>query len=261
LIETDTNDWDPGAYQRFRGLRLQPALDLLARVPDLPSGDVVDLGCGAGDAAAALAKLGRPLIGVDRSKAMLAEARKLTIYDRFEEADIGGWAPAGPPALIFSNAALHWLDDHEVLLPRLAQALACGGTLAVQMPHQNNAPSHRLWPSLAAEFWGDEYAGLFPPGAHEPAVYHRLLRGQGDLTLWETSYFQTLPVSGTGHPVRLFTEASYARPLLQRLDPARRERLISAYEAAIDKTYPRAADGTVLFPFRRLFFTLTRGDG
>ena len=48
-------DWDPEAYARFRDLRLRPALDLLARVPQLPAGDVVDLGCGAGAAGPALA--------------------------------------------------------------------------------------------------------------------------------------------------------------------------------------------------------------
>ena len=37
-------DWNPEAYARFRGLRLRPALDLLAQVGDLPLGDVVDLG-------------------------------------------------------------------------------------------------------------------------------------------------------------------------------------------------------------------------
>ena len=29
------------------------------------------------------------------------------------------------------------------------------------------------------------------------------------------------------------------------------------YEEVMEKAYPRGADGTVLFPFRRLFFTLT----
>ena len=41
-----TEDWDPGAYSRFRGLRLRPAIDLLAQVGPLPPGAVVDLGCG-----------------------------------------------------------------------------------------------------------------------------------------------------------------------------------------------------------------------
>lgn len=250
-------DWDPGAYQRFRGLRLRPALDLIRGLPPLPAGEVVDLGCGSGAAGPALTTLGRRITGVDKSPAMLAEARETDVYLGFAETDVAEWVPESPPALIFSNAALHWLNDHEDLMPRLARFLTPGGVLAVQMPHQNMAPSHRLWPSLAGEFWGDRYQSLFPTGAHQPAVYHRLLRPLGALELWETDYYQTLPASDQGHPVRLFTEASFARPLLQSLDGDAKARLISAYEAAVEKTYPRAEDGTVLFPLRRLFFTLT----
>ncbi|MAE89255.1 MAG: trans-aconitate methyltransferase, partial [Pelagibaca sp.] len=32
------NDWDPGLYHRFRGLRLRPAIDLLRSVGPLPEG-------------------------------------------------------------------------------------------------------------------------------------------------------------------------------------------------------------------------------
>ena len=251
------SDWDPGAYDRFRGLRLRPAIDLLRAVPALPPGPVIDLGCGAGAAGQALSDRGQPLIGVDRSPNMLAEARASGHYQQLVEADVGTWSPEAPAALIFSNAALQWLDDHDSLMPRLARALTPGGTLAVQMPPQNNAPSHRLWPTLAEEFWGASVTASLPAGSREPALYHRLLRPLGQVSVWETAYYQVLPASDVAHPVRLFTEASYARPLLQALDPAMQARLISAYEAAIEKTYPRAADGTVLFPFRRLFFTVT----
>jgi trans-aconitate 2-methyltransferase len=49
------DDWSPGAYDAFRDFRLRPALDLLTRVPpDLPEGDVVDLGCGSGAVGPAL---------------------------------------------------------------------------------------------------------------------------------------------------------------------------------------------------------------
>ena len=41
-------DWDPVRYGAFRDLRLRPALDLLAQVPESAAGDVVDLGCGDG---------------------------------------------------------------------------------------------------------------------------------------------------------------------------------------------------------------------
>ena len=145
----EKKDWNPEAYARFRGLRLRPALDLLAQVGDLPPGDIIDLGCGDGAAAAALAGRfpGRRLVGVDASPAMLERASG---YDAKVEADIAGWRPETPPALIFSNAVLHWLPDHAALMPRLARFLAPGGVLAVQMPRQQGAPSHRFLRDIAA---------------------------------------------------------------------------------------------------------------
>lgn len=253
-----TNDWNPGTYHRFRGQRLQPALDLLARIGGLPDGDVVDLGCGSGAAAPALAArfAGRQLIGVDSSDAMLAEAGALGRYARLECADIAEWRPEDRPALIFSNAALHWLHGHEALLPRLAGMLAPDGVLAVQVPHQNNAPSHRVWLSLVNEMFPGAYDASGGPGILLPADYHRILSPLGRLELWETEYYQALPADEDGHPVRRFTEATFARPILSALDDTQQARLIAAYEAVMDKAYPRGADGTVLFPFRRLFFTL-----
>jgi trans-aconitate 2-methyltransferase len=44
--------------------------------------------------------------------------------------------------VVFSNAALHWLPDHEGLFGRLAAALNPGGQLAVQMPANHDHPSH-----------------------------------------------------------------------------------------------------------------------
>ena len=69
-------DWDPGAYARFRGLRLRPALDLLMQVPALPAGDGgrSRLRRRRGGGGAATPVSGRPLIGVDASPAMLAKA-------------------------------------------------------------------------------------------------------------------------------------------------------------------------------------------
>jgi trans-aconitate 2-methyltransferase len=240
---------------------LRPALDLLAQVPDLPPGDVVDLGCGTGAVAGPLATRfpGRRLVGVDASPAMLTEAEATGLYARLDRADVAMWSPATPPALIFSNAALHWLDDHAALLPRLADVLAPGGVLAVQMPRQYDSPSHRLLREVAAELFPDrfDWRGWVPPVA-APEVYDRLLRPLGVLDIWETEYLQRLAPEEAGHPVRHFTASTAMRPILERLDAPEADRFVTAYDAALDESYPAAADGSVLMPFRRLFMILGR---
>ncbi len=257
-------NWKPESYGRFGDIRLQPARDLLARVGDLPAGDIIDLGCGSGVMGAALAERypGRRHIGVDQSPRMLGKALEAGDFTDLIEQDIADWAPQTPPALIYSNAALQWLDGHETLLPRLAESLVPEGVLAVQMPHQNMAPSHRGWGVAFAGLFGDVEVGKRPE-VHAPEAYFDLLAPFGTVSLWETEYLQLLPPATDGdlggHPVRLFTESTYGRPYLEAAgDTAAQARLIETYEAAMAVAYPPREDGSVLFPFRRMFFVLRR---
>ena len=142
-------------------------------------------------------------------------------------------------------------------MPRLAGMLGKGGTLAVQMPHQNNAHSHRVWGSLAEEFFPQRVDFEAGPSVLLPSQYHAMLSKLGDVSIWETEYYQRLGADEAGHPVRRFTESTYARPILEVLDAEEQAMLVQRYEQVMEKAYPRAEDGTVLFPFRRMFFTLT----
>lgn len=256
-------DWNPAAYARFRGLRLRPALDLLAQVPELPAGGIIDLGCGNGAAGPALKQRfpDRSLTGVDASAAMLAEAGRAGSHDALAEADIADWQPEAAPALIFSNAALHWLGDHGALMPRLAGFLAPGGSLAVQMPRQYGAPSHRFLRDFAADMFPDRFpAGDGQAPVMTPVEYHRLLARHGRVDVWETDYVQRLKPVPAGHPVRHFTESTAMRPYLEAMNATEAVEFTLRYDAALDAAYPVEADGSVLFPFRRLFFTLTRTE-
>jgi trans-aconitate 2-methyltransferase len=129
--------WDPDVYERYKTYRDRPALDLLLQIPaDLGPEEIWDLGCGTGEHAALLAAR-HPLArvhGLDSSADMLAQARRRPAGVDWRQGDIADFDPATPPHLIFSNAALHWLGDHQRLIPRLANLLSEGGVLAIQMP-------------------------------------------------------------------------------------------------------------------------------
>lgn len=251
MSDTPQRDWNPGTYDRFRGLRLRPALDLLAAVGEVPAGEVTDLGCGSGAAGPMLQARfpGRRVTGVDASPAMLEAARATAAYDALMQADLRHWRPGVAPALIFCNAVLHWLPDHADLLPRLVAGLRPGGVLAVQVPGMNDAPSHAVWRELS----GRAETG---PGILTPAEYHRVLAPLGAVEVWETTYLHRLDAAEAGHPVRHFTQATYGRPFLDGLSENAAARLCARYDARMAEAYPCDADGSVLFPFRRVFFTL-----
>jgi len=249
--------WNVAAYEAFHDLRLRPALDLLARVPFCPPGDVVDLGCGSGAASSALRARfpERQLLGVDESADMLRKAASLSAYDKLDQGDIADWRPGTAPALIFSNAALHWLGGHEVLIPRLFEVLAAGGVLAVQMPSQLSRPSHQTMIAAAAEVRPDLFQGWRPfPGHLPPTVYADLLP-DADVEIWTTEYHHLLPASADGaHPVRGFSSSTAGRPVLSKLDQVEAKAFASAWDERLEEAYPRRSDGGVWFPFRRMFF-------
>jgi trans-aconitate 2-methyltransferase len=145
--------WKPEQYARFAAERRLPFDDLLALVEPQESPRVVDLGCGPGELTRELhRKLGaRQTVGVDSSPAMLEKARPLAGQGLdFRAADMATFSD-GPWDLVFSNAALHWVTDHEAFWPRLSALVAPGGQLAVQMPHNDHHPSHTVARRVAGE--------------------------------------------------------------------------------------------------------------
>jgi trans-aconitate 2-methyltransferase len=145
--------WDPEQYDRFKDERRQPFHHLLALTQPTPGGRVVDLGCGSGELTlvAHTYLQAADTLGIDRSPAMLAEARQFAGEGtRFERADIGTWQGTGFD-VVLANASLQWVPDHEALLGRLTAALNSGGQLAFQVPSNGDHPSHMIIREVAAE--------------------------------------------------------------------------------------------------------------
>lgn len=237
--------WSPQRYERFRAEREQPFWDLLQLVDVSPHGRVIDLGCGTG---ALTRELHRALhagetIGVDSSDSMLARAAQIGEPGlRFVKGDIGTWSPDGPRDVVFSNAALQWLDDHPRLFKRLRGWLAPGGVLAVQVPSNYDHASHTIAAEVALE---EPFASTTGGYTREssvlaPEAYAELLHALGlrDLHVRLQVYCHELPstddvvewVRGTlltdyqpRMPERVFDEyvSRYRRRLLDTLGDQR----------------------------------------
>lgn len=256
--------WDPGQYAKFAGPRLRPAADLVARVPDRPYRAGIDLGCGGGQVTALLRSRfpGLALTGIDNSPDMLAVAAKALPDVDFRLGDIGEAGLAAGHDLIVSNAAFHWLANHRAVLAALMAGLPSGGVLAVQMPRNHGAPSHRLLAEVVASpRWAARLAavtGIRP--VDEAADYTRLLRGAGaaEVDAWATDYVHVLPPAPASHPVLEWVKGTALRPYLDVLDEAEAAAFLATYREALSAAYPAEEGGCVLFPFRRVFFVASR---
>lgn len=251
--------WEPDRYLQFSDERLQPAIDLLNRIPLARSERIVDLGCGAGNVTRLLTQRWpeADITGLDSSPEMLDRARRVLPTARFELSGVEHWEPDGPPDLLFSNAALHWVGDHFSLFPRLLDSLSPGGVLAVQMPGNFEAPSHRLIRELAAS---PAWTGKLGPGRMGAVLpmadYQHILAPRCTrLSLWETTYWQSM--SGPA-PVLDWLRGTTLIPYLAPLDDVTRAAFLVELGASLAAAYPADATGTTLFPFRRIFILAQR---
>jgi trans-aconitate 2-methyltransferase len=247
--------WDPSKYLAFADHRSRPFFDLLARVSADAPRRVVDLGCGPGNLTATLA--GRwpdaALEASDSSPEMVAAARERGIDATV--LDVRDWQPAPDTDVVVSNAVLQWVSGHDELLARWVKQLPHGAWLAFQVPGNFDAPSHvRVREQAASEVWRDRLAPVVlreDDAVLDPAGYAALLSDAGcEVDAWETTYLQRLKGED---PVLEWVTGTALRPVRNTLSDEDWQRFRTELAPKLRSDYPRRADGTTWFPFRRVF--------
>lgn len=253
--------WDPTQYLKFSDHRLRPALELLDRIPLTSPSSIYDLGCGAGNITRLIANRwpSAAVYGLDNSREMLDKAAGEPSTIQWIDADAKTWTPDQPADLIYSNAALQWIDGHQDLFPHLVNQLAPRGCLAVQVPLSWQMPSHRLMRDTLAHGGlggipiGDEALrqSVGRKWVDDADKYYDLLIDLvSSLDIWETDYLQQLDGED---PVLEWVRSTGLRPILNGLNDADREVFEAAYRQRLRQQYPTRSNGRTLYPFRRLF--------
>jgi trans-aconitate 2-methyltransferase len=250
------SDWNPNKYLKFKDERTQPVHDLLSRIEIEDPKLILDLGCGPGNSTAALAKRwpSSEIMGLDSSKSMVEQA----INDHPEIKFIVGDAckdlsNLGHFDLIFANASLQWMPDHEVLIPHLYSMLNSKGVFAAQIPQFDRMPVSGIITDVERS---DEWAGFFEdfkPGFHFKPVgfyYDVLSKLANHIHIWVTDYYHMMP---THMAIMEMIESTGLRPYLDRLPPQGIPSFKNTILERIKIEYPNQIDGSVLFPFKRLF--------
>jgi len=247
--------WNPASYLKFERERTLPCRDLVSKIEINATSQIADLGCGPGNSTAVIAERWpeAEIVGVDNSPEMLKAARESGIAAEWELSDIRKWNPRVLFDLVFSNAALQWIPDHEKEIPRLFSFVARGGALAFQIPTHTD-----LWYNILEELLhSSKWSGRFRDASsdfysNELGFYYDLLSPRSkQLDLWETEYYHVL-----SNPENIveWTKGTALRPLLDRLPNSEsRSAFLAEYSEAISKAYPKQPDGAALFPFLRRF--------
>jgi trans-aconitate methyltransferase len=137
--------WNPQDYAQHSLGQETWARELLTRVDLQPNDVVLDVGCGDGRTTAAIAKSvprGR-VVGVDLSADMVAHAieRYCTppVHNlHFEQADAAALKFESEFSVVFSNAALHWVQDQRAAVHGIGRALRPRGRFLAQFGGYGN---------------------------------------------------------------------------------------------------------------------------
>ena len=249
--------WNPDIYNTFKEQRYEPFYDLLALVKVRLDLEVIDLGCGTGELTGKLSDHlpGARVLGIDASAEMLRDAGTLSRENlRFEQSDIETQLQNPEKYdLIFSNAALQWIDGHQKLFPEIISSLKKGGQLVVQVPSNHEHFTHRTLKQMAAE---EPFKSAFNGWSRGVSVlsienYSRILfdNGAREITVYEKIYPHILT---DAMAIYHWTSGTAMIPYVGKLEESLKADFIKEYQQRLLKEYPQQP---VFYPFKRILMS------
>ena len=173
--------WLPEQYRRCAPYVPELGRGLIDLLDPSPGDRILDLGCGDGELALRLAARGCTVVGVDRSAAFVAAARRRGV--RAQVADARRLAATGLAAGsfdgVFSNAVLHWIREPAPVIAGVRRLLRTGGCFVAEFGGAGNIAT--VHGALRAAFVrrGLDPAVRDPWYFPAPQSYRALLEGGG----------------------------------------------------------------------------------
>ena len=258
--------WNPAAYAANSAVQQSWARELIARLHLCGDEHILDVGCGDGKVTAELARAvpRGSVVGVDASAEMIGFARNTFPATeisnlKFQVADAREIRFPSRFDVVFSNAALHWVDDHEAILCGVAVALEAGGRLVVSCGGQGNAHDVflALRPEMRLKRWRDFFRRMpMPYFFYAPGDYEKWLPAYG----FKTHALKLAPKDATyagAEGLATWLRATWL-PFVQRVPENLREDFIAAVTARYLARHPADAAGKVRVRMVRLEIEATK---
>jgi trans-aconitate 2-methyltransferase len=249
--------WSPDTYNKFKKERFAPFYDLIELIEVKAPKKVLDLGCGTGELTRLLADhlTGSTVLGIDSSEEMLEQSAEYSNENtRFECRSIQEEIQREEKwDLIFSHAALQWVDDHEKLFPSLIEKLSPGGQILVQVPSNQDHYSQVALISLASEVSFKEVLGgwVRQTPVLQIGTYADILFKQGGsaITVYEKVYPHIVKDAGSLYE---WISGTALIPYMERLPEKWRDSFKEKYRKKLAEEFK---DSPLFYPFKRILLT------
>lgn len=132
------NKWNGNVYDKSLDFVSKYGKELLILLEPQHGETILDLGCGTGDLAAELAKLGCKVVGIDASSEMLQDAKAKYPHISFIESDAHHYVKSNMYDKVLSNAAMHWMKDIKTVIKNVYESTKPGGTFVCEFGAKGN---------------------------------------------------------------------------------------------------------------------------
>ena len=254
-------DWDTELYLLNEEGRNKAVFDLISHIPMKNPGRILDIGCGPGNSTVMLRNAfpDAEIIGLDSSPNMIGKAREAHGGITWLMRDLNGdVSDLGEFDILFSNSVMHWLQGHEVVLPRLFGLVGAGGVAAFQIPYFLGA----MYEEVSALAMSEKWDRLIP--VKEPAVFHDIGFYYDVLSscfsvfdLWTTKHTHVL--GSLGDILDFYTPTGFKGYFDQLDSQELREEFAADLMLMIKGLYSPQRDGKYLLRVERFFFVAKKG--
>jgi trans-aconitate 2-methyltransferase len=252
--------WNPADYAANSVVQQTWARELIAKFHLRGDEHILDVGCGDGKVTAEIARAvpHGSVTGIDASPQMIEFAKKTFLAKkfpnlRFRVMDARKIKFERQFDLVFSNAALHWVDDHQAILRGVARVLKSEGRLVVSCGGKGNAQDVfvALRPEMRLKRWREFFRAMPTPYFfYTPEDYEKWLPKFG----FKIQEIKLAPKDATYEGANGF--ATWLRttwiPYVQRVPENLREEFIAAVTERYVANHPPDADGKVHVKMVRL---------
>ena len=250
-------DWDSAQYLKFKKERTQPSIDLANRIPLSEPKRIIDIGCGPGNSTKVLLDKypNADILGVDYSENMLKKAAanypmlKFSAFDASSEI----WNLDKDYDIVFSNACIQWIPNHNELLRKMMSLLNDGGILAVQIPIQYNEPIYKIIQQVvSSQNQENRFSYSNPLNILNDSEYYDILSEiSKDFEIWTTTYYHRMK---NHRDIVEWYKSTALKPYLDRLDEDGQKAFLADVYSEVLTQYKTQANGEVILRFPRLFF-------
>jgi trans-aconitate methyltransferase len=248
-----TARWNAADYAANSVLQQTWARELIAQFNLRGDERILDVGCGDGKVTAEIARAVPHGVaaGIDASPQMIEFARKTFLPEEFPNLkfcvmDAREIHITDKFDLVFSNAALHWVENHRAFLRGAASVLCPGGRLVVSCGGKGNAQEVFVAarPEMRLKRWRGFFRGMGRPYFfYSPEDYEKWLPRFG----FKTHRIRLAPKDAAYNGVEGF--AAWMRttwlPYVQRVPEDLREEFIVSVTNRYVAKHPPDANGKV----------------